>query len=908
MASPDLEIALAARDGFHVLQPHGLLLVGGLVCCDVAPEPLEPEAPTCAEGHHDDGGSCVPVECGVGTWGGLPLDEAAVHVDIGADEGGDGSEGAPLRNIQAGLDLAAQRGGTLVAVAAGSYLENLTLDGSHSGVLLAGRCRDLVILDASGGQEEAPGIEVEGLDVELRLQGLTVVGAPGDGLAQRAGTVELVDARIRDCQGRGASIARGALTVDGCEIAGNTSVGIIAGDMAPQLTVRNSVVSGTVPAEDSTLGVGLLLGDASEVRVSNSVLSDNWQGLLAVDDSTEVIFEDTTIRGSSCGLECTSAYGVLAYEGAGLVLDRCSLVENTGKALRADDPGTRVELNDSVVLDTPTDPDGSDGVGLYLAYGAWLTAEGCSITNGGAVGARAQNSGTLLELRSCEVLDTSANPEGSYGWGLLASYGGEVVVEDSAISGSARMGAISFDVGSVLRLHRCQVQDTGRYATDASGMGLMADEGGLLYAEDCDLVSNRSAGVYADDPSSHVILRDVVVRDTVPSPSGENGMGAFVTDGARLTASGSEWVRNSGSGVLVQIDGSHAALEDCAVRETLPDPDKQVFGARVQYGGSLYARGCRFEDGLAGVVAHEEGSEVSLVDCSISGVGPGTGLYSMCGIGVTAQWGGSVSASRLSVVDNEGPGLFAIGTTASISCTDCTLRNNAFAGAAQIVGSTLELRDSLIRGTRESVNLGGGVGVYSAEQWGTAGPTLLLSGTTIEEHASAGVWIHGEGLYQVSDNLIVGTTGVPHGGTTRCGDGVYASGTTSWDGSSGLFLLDNQLQGNVGAGLFLDEGSAAISGNTWGSNGTDLRVQGEICAEPQDAWLEVPETDICPQWHQPGCTMLFALDMGVEDVDPSPWLPCPEVEGLAVQAPLTIDDDLPRVRAESRAALERLGS
>jgi hypothetical protein len=46
---------------------------------------------------------------------------------------GDGSAASPLGSIQAGADLAGSRGGGLVAIAAGTYVENLELGEAHRG-------------------------------------------------------------------------------------------------------------------------------------------------------------------------------------------------------------------------------------------------------------------------------------------------------------------------------------------------------------------------------------------------------------------------------------------------------------------------------------------------------------------------------------------------------------------------------------------------------------------------------------------------------------------------------------------------------------------------------------------------------------------------------------------------------
>ena len=63
--------------------------------------------------------------CGTGTWGDLETDEDTVYVDGSAEAGGDGTADSPFTSIQDGLDAMGTTGG-MVAVAAGTYVENLS--------------------------------------------------------------------------------------------------------------------------------------------------------------------------------------------------------------------------------------------------------------------------------------------------------------------------------------------------------------------------------------------------------------------------------------------------------------------------------------------------------------------------------------------------------------------------------------------------------------------------------------------------------------------------------------------------------------------------------------------------------------------------------------------------------------
>ncbi|MDP6935552.1 MAG: hypothetical protein QGG40_21715, partial [Myxococcota bacterium] len=145
---------------------------------------------TCAEGELLDGDACVPEACGTGTWGDLETDGDTIYVDGSAEEGGDGSKESPFTVIQEGLDAQGEDG--MVAVAAGTYVENLEVTSDHSGVHLAGRCRELVTVDGSRATEaygERLGIYFKkmGKAAKWTASGLTVSASPYGGIIQNKG-------------------------------------------------------------------------------------------------------------------------------------------------------------------------------------------------------------------------------------------------------------------------------------------------------------------------------------------------------------------------------------------------------------------------------------------------------------------------------------------------------------------------------------------------------------------------------------------------------------------------------------------------------------------------------------------------------------------------------------------------
>ncbi len=672
-------------------------LAASVAACGGEPEDQRDtdEPPSCIDGWIADGGTCVPEGCGTGSWGDLDVDGDTIHVDAAAADGGDGSEGTPLRSIQAALDLAGSRGGGLVAVAAGTYAETLVFDTDHAGVQLAGRCMELVALDASVGDDDTPGIGIDALRAEVEVSGLTVTSSSYAGVLVHSGVVALRELGIE----------------------GSAYVGLGAHE------------GSAVP---------------SSVEVERCLLSDNSAaGIVVKDSSTELTLTDTTILDSVPGHSGRDGYGIQAQEGASLTADGCVLSGNTAVGLVAYDPGTEVSLSSTAIEQTLPIASGEGGHGVYVHAGARLTTAACVLAGNTAAGLSAMETGTEVSLVDTTIRDTQPTADGDVGHGVVVG------------------------------------------------------EGAWMRMEGCTLDANTSAGLLASDPGTLADLQDSSITDTAT---------AF-------------------------------------------------------------------------------------------------GEQSASAIGLVAQLGASVSAAGLSLRGNEGPGMAAV--DGDLICTDCALQDNRFAGAVAVDGGVLELSSSSITDTLESADRGGGVGIYARQDLHWAPPVLQVSDSTIADNRAAGIHLRGEGTYQLIGNTITGSVAVPHGATTRCGDGVFAAGLGAWDGAEGLLLQDNAIRDNAGAGLFLDDAGALLQTNAWSDNEPDLLVQGEACLEPQDDWEDAPSREICPPWTEPTCELLFSVNFGITDIAPAlappaaRGLPKLEIQQHALPTPPTPPPTPPRTPPRS---------
>ncbi len=325
------------------------------------------EDPNCAPGYHEDFGTCVPEACGVGTWGDLEVDAETVHVSAGATDGYGSSE-APFGSIQQALDAAGAAGGGLVAVSAGTYPEVLDIDASHDGVKLAGRCRELVVLDASVDADATAGIMIAASDGEVELQGLTVERALNQGITVRSGTARVRSCAVADCEnvGLGAygTTLNDSLTeIDDCLLTGNRVSGVFVQEPTTSVSMRNTIIRDTRPGPGLTMSYSLVVLNGAVVDAEGCRLEGS-QGVevLVFQQGATAVLRDSVVTGAqldetgalgdglhvsddgildlhSCRIEGNVGGGITVYQGGVLMVDSSLIQDNGSTGIRCWDSG-----------------------------------------------------------------------------------------------------------------------------------------------------------------------------------------------------------------------------------------------------------------------------------------------------------------------------------------------------------------------------------------------------------------------------------------------------------------------------------------------------------------------------------------------------------------------------------------
>jgi len=358
-----------------------------------------------------------------------------------------------------------------------------------------------------------------------------------------------------------------------------------------------------------------------------------------------------------------------------------------------------------------------------------------------------------------------------------------------------------------------------------------------------------------------VTLRETTIEDTRSSENGEGGYGIQVSGGASLDAETCEVRGNTAMGVIMDHSGTSVTLRETAIEDTQPrENGASGYGIGVAGGANLDMEACEVRRNTSvGVLALGSGTTATLRDTKITSTKRGE-VYTV-GTGLCAQDSASVVAAGIEVSSNEGPGFYVVEVDTQLTCSDCVVQNNQFSGMIVVADASLQLAESLIEGTTEQENLGGGSGIF-AEPWLGGPPTLSVTGTTIQRNAIAGVWLSGQGSYSFSDNTIHGGEGWTRESLCKCGDAVYArEGVMAWDGSSGLLLENNELLNGRGAGLLLDNASATLSGNSYADNAVDLVTQGADCATPPVGYDDeaIGSAELCPAYDYAACRDEFTL-------------------------------------------------
>ncbi|MDP6931930.1 MAG: right-handed parallel beta-helix repeat-containing protein, partial [Myxococcota bacterium] len=639
------------------------LLLALLLACSTDPEPL-----TCAQDELLDGEQCVPEACGTGTWGDLETDGDTIYVDASAEIGGDGSKESPFTVIQTGLD--AQDDKAMVAVAAGTYVENLYMDSDHSGVHLAGRCRELVTIDGSEGDEEdyetGCGIYLDGrITTTWAVSGLTVTAAPLPGILQVRGSLTLDRVAVTENPYHGIVSETGTLVATDCLVSDNHQVGVLLWDTSA--TLKSVKVLDTQPNASGEWGVGISMESESSLVVSDGLVQGNEAWGINVQEASTLVATDLVIEDNrEMGMLMGTSTATLEQT---RVLDTRSRVDGAlGVGVWVED--SALEAIDSMVQENRT-------IGIHLSA-ATVTLDGVQVLDTLPADVYGEW-GRGINMQSESTLDmTNGLVQDNYGSGITA-FESSLILSSSIMQGNHQSG-VQLLLGSTATMHDVQVLETRRdlfyssawgvlcqdqssivatrlMVSDTDGPGLFAIVNSDLTCTDCTLSHNTFAGAAAQT-GGVLVLEDSLIEETKAGSGVGAGLGVFVSD------------FDVGSSVYQATRTTPHACEPrlTCVAEEIPPPSLSLLNSTIRDNemGAVYLKGAGSYQLKGNDLSGGPG-----LDADPGAWAHGDAVFATTSRYIAAPWSDETPTGLLLenniLSDSSGAGLFLDGTTATLS-------------------------------------------------------------------------------------------------------------------------------------------------------------------------------------------------------------------------------------------------
>jgi hypothetical protein len=599
--------------------------------------------------------------CGGSAFPTVPTERGVEYVDgfyLVGDS--DGSIDRPWATIQEGIDAAPP--GSVVAVAAGSYAEDVAIVGK--GVRIWGRCPALVEVVGSSATDAAIVIGAGADGTEIH--DLAVSGAAEAIEAQSATDLLFEELWIHDTGWRGlyvrASDGEATAVLRGSLIEGAHRLGVWL--KGATMSIDSSVVRDTQPSDDGQFGDGIFAeadsdsGARATLGVWGSLVEYNHKiGIFAA--GSDLTVERTVVRDTLPG---DDGFGrALQVQDKPAVNQRGSGTVRTSSFERSVGAGIFVAnsnalIENTVVRDTRGDQP-SAGIAVVDAPGSRVdsvvTLRACLVEGSSIIGI--DNEAANLTVDATIVRNTSAPEDESYGAGIAAfdtpgtDERATLALTGSIVQGSGDIGV--YVISSDAIVDGSIVSGTRTTKRSAAGLGAqidpMAPEPPRVTVRASIVEDNATSGALV--AGADVTFEGTIVRDGVPSDAGDIGRGVSLqrdaSRGARTRATivGCLFESNRESSVFVQ--SSDVTMVDSLVRDTTP-ADGGLFGVGVTVQGdepidraTVVIRSCVIER------SHEMGvlvfdSDVTMEHVTVRDTQPSesTGYFGD-GIAIVSQYG-----------------------------------------------------------------------------------------------------------------------------------------------------------------------------------------------------------------------------------------------------------------------------
>jgi hypothetical protein len=641
--------------------------------------------------------------CGSGTYGSIPALAGTQYVNASyTGNDADGSIAKPWPSIQEGVDAAAP--GALVAIAAGSYVEDIHL--ADKSVELWGRCPALVEVVATGAEQAA--IRVAEGAHGTWIRSLAVTGPAVGIIVSGSVDVHVENVWLHDTLSMGVAASNQygitQVTLDGVLVEGAQDLyGLYLAGV--EALVVDSVVRDTKRATPLT-GWGFAVqsnaGTRADVTMRRSLIERNVIAGGKV-QGADLVIEGTVVR-DNVAADGVGGSGLLAAdtenERGNLVVRGCVIEHNewTGISVLSSD----ATLEGVVIRDTAPSPFTGQGRGLRIEDDPerskvdvrWSLFEANNEMGMVVVGSDVTMEGT-------RIVDTQIAPvEWHSGMGALLSENPATGAPATALFRSSYIGgsrtAAVMAIGTDATVHGLAVVDTHVSAFDSSvgdGIGIYADSHFIVQHSQIE----RSEGVGVTVQASGLEMDATAVLDTrATMDGGRFGMGVSVINDEETGVRASAIIRRSRV-EHSQFNGIVVADADAAIESTLVrgvEPNLEVPGSATAafiatFGGAPATaefRGCILEEaGTIGLVVYGAEATVDATLVRESKLLPGFSEVRCVHVQQADVEGALGFCGRLIMNDSRVEGCDAVGI--SVASSEATLNNTVVRDARAIDGT-----------------------------------------------------------------------------------------------------------------------------------------------------------------------------------------------------------------------------
>ena len=357
-----------------------------------------------------------------------------------------------------------------------------------------------------------------------------------------------------------------AVTIEDDVIEGSTYRGLLV-DNGATLTVRRSVLRGTITRKDTETTLAIAIGKATAV-IEDTAFLDNVDGAFVATDGlsiptkatlSRVVVVNTLARPDGLG-----GGAIRGFEGAKVDVIESVVSGALGTAVLSyqQKGAATVTVTRSVITrtkeSTATDSSGGVASSLAAARGSILFAEDTTVSDAKGISVDASDEGSRLTCTRCAILRTK-QVKGSFSVAAGGTHGGALTLVDTAIFDFGGVGISGTEKGHVTAT-RTLVGAAGNeiFQGYPITVGAQAAGGAFVELHDSAVIDGGERMLAAGQLGSRMTLDGTFVAKRGTDPL-TYGHGIVSTDFAHIEVNGSVIADLSGVGFFCAAGGGYVS-------------------------------------------------------------------------------------------------------------------------------------------------------------------------------------------------------------------------------------------------------------------------------------------------------------------------------------------------------------